>query len=262
LIDHLAAIGFTEYEARVYLALLGEHPTTGYQISKASGIPRSMVYEALGRLASRGAILRTGDERVTHYRPLPPDVLLDRYEQEQQEHICSLRQHLRTLFVSQQEQRLWSIEGSESILVYAAQMMQEAQEEVLMVLADRHIEALEEDIFEAHDRGVKIGTLLTGEARISVGEVARHPPLESELQELTDMLVVVKDRDEGLIASDLEDMNATITNNRHLVLITHQFIWMELFAQRINRKIGPELLRALDADDRRILRAYSREPGG
>ena len=30
----LTALGFTEYEAKVYLALLREHPATGYQIGK------------------------------------------------------------------------------------------------------------------------------------------------------------------------------------------------------------------------------------
>ena len=50
--DYLTQIGFSEYEAKVYLALLHESPGTGYQLSKKSGVPRSMVYEALGRLAA------------------------------------------------------------------------------------------------------------------------------------------------------------------------------------------------------------------
>lgn len=54
LLEQLTALGLTEYEARVYLALLTDHPATGYQISKLAGIPRSMVYEALGRLEARG----------------------------------------------------------------------------------------------------------------------------------------------------------------------------------------------------------------
>ena len=51
--EELAAIGFTEYEAKVYLALLEENPSTGYQLSKLSGVPRSMVYDALRRLHAR-----------------------------------------------------------------------------------------------------------------------------------------------------------------------------------------------------------------
>ncbi|MDW8233947.1 MAG: helix-turn-helix domain-containing protein, partial [Roseiflexaceae bacterium] len=31
-LEQLTALGFTEYEAKVYLALLQEHPATGYQI--------------------------------------------------------------------------------------------------------------------------------------------------------------------------------------------------------------------------------------
>ena len=77
LLTRLVAAGFTEYEAKAYLALLREYPATGYQISKQSGVPRSMVYEALGRLHARGVVLETSDGRVTLYRPLPPDVLLD-----------------------------------------------------------------------------------------------------------------------------------------------------------------------------------------
>jgi Cd2+/Zn2+-exporting ATPase len=43
MLAELTAIGFTEYEARVYLTLLRENPATGYQLGKTSGIPRSMV---------------------------------------------------------------------------------------------------------------------------------------------------------------------------------------------------------------------------
>ena len=75
-ISDLMSLGFTEYEAKVYMALLGSHPNTGYKLSKQAGIPRSMVYEALGRLSARGAVLETGDDRATLYRPVPPEVLL------------------------------------------------------------------------------------------------------------------------------------------------------------------------------------------
>jgi Cd2+/Zn2+-exporting ATPase len=82
LVDQLMALGLTEYESKVYLALLGEHPATGYQIGKAAGIPRSMVYEALGRLEARGAVLKTIEEKAALYRPVSPDSLLDRYAEE------------------------------------------------------------------------------------------------------------------------------------------------------------------------------------
>jgi len=39
----LVKIGFSEYEAKAYVALLRESPVTGYELSMLSGVPRSMI---------------------------------------------------------------------------------------------------------------------------------------------------------------------------------------------------------------------------
>jgi sugar-specific transcriptional regulator TrmB len=257
LLEDLMAIGFTEYEAKVYLALLHENPATGYQLGKSAGIPRSMVYEALGRLHVRGAILKSEEQRTTLYRPLPPDVLLNRYEHEHQHLLRSLREGLQVLYTAPDEDRLWSINGRGPVLSYVTRMIQEAQAELLLVLADPELDALRQSIVEACDRGVIVSTLLTGQGVLNCGRVARHPPLESQLQELADILVAVVDNREALVASTGPEVTATITNNRHLVLITRQFVWMELFTQRIYTRLGSELLARLDIEDRRIFENFS-----
>jgi hypothetical protein len=60
-----------------------------------------------------------------------------------------------------------------------------------------------------------------------------------------------------LIASLEEEASATITNNRKLIFIARQFVWMELFTQRIYKRLGPDLLNRLEEDDRRIFESYS-----
>lgn len=252
LLADLIAIGFTEYEAKVYLALLREHPATGYQVAKQAGIPRSMVYEALGRLDVRGAVLKTEERGSALYRPLPPDVLINRYEQDQQRLVKTLRDGLSDLYAAHDEDHLWSISGRTAVMAYASKLIQQAGSEVLLVLADADLEELRGVIEAACARGRAVSTLLTGTAELSCGEVARHPPLESQLQGLTGMLVVVVDRHEALIASTEADMVATITGNRNLVLIARQFVWMELFTQRISGRLGDDLLARLDPEDRKI----------
>ena len=49
----VALLGFTEYEWRVYRALLTESPATAYRLGKASGVPLSRVYEAASRLVEK-----------------------------------------------------------------------------------------------------------------------------------------------------------------------------------------------------------------
>jgi len=250
----LMQIGFTEYEAKVYLALLQDNPATGYQISKVSGVPRSMVYENLSRLHARGLVLETIEGRATLYRPLPPETFLARHELEHRRRIAGLTVGLEALYRETQDDRVWSIEGRQSALAYASRMIQEAGRSIYLVLTDRDLEALHDDIQKASERGNQVNTLLTGEAELEFGRVARHPPLESEMQELTSTLLVAVEHAEVLIASigERQEMRATVTRNSDLALIARQFVWMELFTQRIYARIGEDLLERLDPEDRRI----------
>ena len=120
-------------------------------------------------------------------------------------------------------------------MAYALQLVQEAQTELLLVLPDRMVEALRGEIAAAGVRGVAVSSLLTGAAELASGEVARHPPLESQLQELTTMFLLVADGKQCLMASVEPEMTATLASNRNLVFIARQFVWMELFTQRLHR---------------------------
>ncbi len=233
LISRLLTIGFTVYEAKVYIELLQANPATGYQLSKKAGVPRSMVYEALGRLTARGMVMETHQQRATLYCPLPPEVLLDHHVQEQQHLIAGLREDLCKRCVAPEEDRLWSVRGRAVVLAYAVQMIRQARAELALALGDPELEALRSELELAHQRGLRITALLIGDEQLSIGEFVRHPPKESEIQNLKAMFIVIADKQETLIASvhpDI-DMTATITRNTSLVFVTWQFIWMELFAQ-------------------------------
>jgi sugar-specific transcriptional regulator TrmB len=257
LVEQLVGIGFTEYEAKVYLALLREHPATGYLLSKQSGVPRSMVYEALGRLSARGAVLSTTDEKSTLYRPLPPEALLEGLRREHHQLMHALSSGLDDLFDSKPEDLLWTIGAETAVLAYASKMIDSAHEELMLVLPDFSLASMEKKICEASDRGVDTYALLTGDGELGCGRVARHPPRESELHELTESTMVVVDRREVLIASGFDEVTATITNNHNLVHIARQFIWMELFAQRIFAQLGVEMLERLSKEDRAVFEGFS-----
>lgn len=259
ILPDLEAVGFTEYEARVYIALLSDHPASGYQISKEAGVPRSMVYEALGRLHVRGAVLKSDDRRATLYRPVPPDVLLDRFAREYEGRIRTLKEGMQALYLGQNGDNLWTIRGRDAVQSYCLQMMENSKEELMAVLPDEGLEDLRQGIQSACERGVRVSALLTGVGDLGCGEIARHPPLESELQGLDNMLILMVDNRECLIANTAMEVSATVTTNPNLVLITRQFIWMELFAQRIYTRLGRELLDRLDAGDRRIFESFSPE---
>ena len=248
LVHELTGLGFTEYEARIYLALLQESPATGYQLSKRSGVPRSMAYETLGRLDARGVVMQSHDGTTTRYRPLPPETMLARERAVHARHLETLSRGLGQLFRASEGDRLWSISGREAVMAYAHEQLESAREELMLVLNDQALSVLATMVEVACKRGVRVRSLLTGEKTLACGEAAHHPPLESELQELNDSLVIVLDGREVLIAGGEPQFTATITNNRDLVLIARQFIWMELFAQRVYASLGEDALHELLSD--------------
>lgn len=253
LLDQLAALGMTEYEAKVYMALLGENPATGYQVSKISGVPRSMVYEALGRLEARGAVLKSVEEKATQYRPVSPALLLDRYEREARERAGRLRAALLPLYTQEETGRLWNFSGRREALAYAVELIDSATYELMLVLTDADVVALYESLARAHARGVALGVILTGDAPFELGQVVRHPKRETELHRMRETVIIVADEREFLIASGHLMTAATVTTNSNMVLIARQFIWMELFAQRIFARLGDDLLERLAPEDRQVL---------
>ncbi len=53
-LDKLQRVGLTEYEAKVYLALLNAHLSTASKASDKSGVPRTKIYSVLESLRDKG----------------------------------------------------------------------------------------------------------------------------------------------------------------------------------------------------------------
>jgi len=257
----LQDLGFTEYESRVYLTLLTSPPTTGYQVSVRAGIPRSMVYEALGRLESRGAVLRAGDRRGSLYRPVPPEALLDHLEQSFHQRVVTLRKDLGGRLQAQDDDRFWSGRGRKLAYGLAHQLLETADRELLVVLADPEVELFGQGLGAATARGVRVAAIFTGDLAAPCGLGVRHPRLESEIQQLDRLLLIVADGDQVLIADLRGETSATLTANSHMVLIARQFVWMELLTQRLNASGAPDPLAPLPAEERRFLEAIGAASG-
>ena len=255
--EKLQQIGFTEYESKVYLALLKENPATGYQISKASGVPRSMVYEVLSRLHARGAVMESIEGRATNYQPLPPETLLDQHKASIDLLISDLRPALSKLYQSTNDDRVWTITDENAIFAYCGQMLNNAKAEAYLVLDDHALNKLRPTIEQLAKQNVMLNIMLTGENDCTYGNIIHHPPLESELQGLTETLLILIDDAELLIARISEDSLATITSNSNLLMIARQFVWMEFFTQRIYNQLGADLIERLAPEDRKIFESLT-----
>ena len=74
--DFLINIGFTLNEAKVYLALVKFRLLNGYEVAKESRVSRSLVYDVLNRLVTKGFVNKILGE-TTLYSALEFDKVLD-----------------------------------------------------------------------------------------------------------------------------------------------------------------------------------------
>ncbi len=252
-VDAMMELGFTEYEAKTYLALLKDSPATGYQVSKDAGIPRSMVYEALGRLANKGAIMSLPMGDTTKYAPVPVAELLDNLRHKYEGALDTAHELLAEAEAQTPVEQVWNLVGHDSIIARAREMIDTSKKEILASLDDETLVEIFSNLEDAWHRGISIRLILSGVAEVEFGQVIRHPIEESQLQQTEESLVLVSDNAQVLIGGTGTSDNCIWTGNKHVVFITRQFIWQEIFTQKAMEHLGKEILSILTEDERNAI---------
>jgi sugar-specific transcriptional regulator TrmB len=158
LIESWVAFGFTEYEAKTYVSLLQLGPATGYQIAKASGVPRSMIYEVLNRLVGRGAVLTQSLANQVRYAAVPPEQLAQRMQREMEDNLNALQRDLQSLSRPASDLgTTWNVTGRRNVLAFARQMIERGQREIALAVGDDdELDQLLPYLHEAQQRGLSL----------------------------------------------------------------------------------------------------------
>lgn len=82
LINKLEAIGFTNYESKVFMVLMQGHNMTAAEIAKDAKIPRTSVYEILKSFAQKGICNEIETPSKLRYEMIDPDVVEDKLRRE------------------------------------------------------------------------------------------------------------------------------------------------------------------------------------
>lgn len=258
LILRLTRLGFAEWEAKVYLALLRASPVTGYQVSKDSGVPRSMVYEVLGKLVDCGAVLVTHDGDNTLYAPVPPAEMIERLQREHAELTDGLKRDLAQVSRRSEEEYVWRIQGHENILARAQKLIEGAQHTLYVQIFAGEFERLRPAFDAAAVRGVQVALSTIGAVDFPAGRVVELPvtPAVNDMEILR--LLMVADRYEVLLAEreHLAYTRASWTRNRHLAAIIEGHVRRFLLIPLIYSVLDVDgVLAVLEGDERALVEA-------
>ena len=253
LLADLKRLGFTEYEARIYLQLLRESPATAYEISKSAGVPRPNAYHALEALTQRGAVLPVSEDPV-RYIAAPPQEFLDSLSRQISSICTSVGSQLATLSHPVGDQYVWTLSGKMAVHDKIENLIRSSQEIIMVKAADDILRGHKPALKEAADRGVEMLIVLFGfdaqEFRFNDKcRVYIHEANGVRMGTTDNLFTIASDHAEMVTATVANDFLAVHTRNQPIVnmaesLIRHDFYMAEIFARfgsQIDEAFGPYL---------------------
>lgn len=255
ILSDLKALGFTDYEGRVYVTLLRYPSSTAYEVSQRSGVPRPNTYSALKALEDRGAVMPVS-ERPNRYTARHPEPLFRSIARQTTQLCDDVSTRLGDLTAAPKEsQYVWILNGEASVHARVAEMIARA-EHVIWFKADPTVLDIHADALRAatEERGVRLMIILFGddpEAYRFNGHCDIHVHEASGVRMGTadNYFTIATDHREMLTANMEGDLEAAHTENGPVVkmalsLIRHDFYMAEIFSQfkkQLDKKFGPHL---------------------
>lgn len=267
-VEQLQRLGMSGYEAKAYVTLVvAGQPLNGYEVAKRSGVPRSTVYETLGKLVARGAAYELrGPEEATGYLPLPPRALLERMRREFDDSIEALQSSLPTIAAPPGAHLIYNLKGAEAVLTRAEDVVAAAHTDLFLSVWPEEMRRLSPLVGRAAERGVGVSVIHFGPVQTGAGHLYEHrfPTPEAVMEDLgCRLLVVAGDRGEVLIGGFVNGSAwGVYTEDPAVVLTAVEYVRNDITLQIIADRIGHGPLRELWTDPELIrLRTGQGHPG-
>jgi sugar-specific transcriptional regulator TrmB len=153
LIDSLTAVGFTNQESNLYLALLQAGDLTGYEAAREAGVAKSNAYLSLASLVEKGgALVVEGEPR--RYSAVPVAELgastLRRIREALAflERNAPMRTEPRSTFVT--------ISGRARVVDAMKNLIEAAEKRIYVSMAPEDLAPIRDEIEAARDRNIKV----------------------------------------------------------------------------------------------------------
>jgi predicted transcriptional regulator len=252
--DQLQQLGFSEYEAKAYVALLQEHPLNGYALAKLSSVPRANIYGVLQKLEERGAVMAVNTAAGTVYSPISPETLIHRLGSHISAVLTAAQQGLEALATPVKQTYVQNLEGNDQLLENAHDLINMANERLLIALWQPEAGALAEALAQAQARGVAINMLCcqacAQECGNCRGGIFRYRVTPDQQ---THSLIVIQDDNEMLVGTTGIQATAIRTRQPGLIQMTAWYVRHSITLAAILTDLGGTLDAALSPETHQLL---------
>lgn len=246
-IDLLKSIGMSGYEAKAYVALVqAGRPLNGYEIAKASGVPRSTVYETLGKLVARGAAFEVNTRtNATAYLALPAETLIGRLRHELESTIDDLGAVLPALSAPPTAHVVQHLKGTDDVLTRALDVVDSATDALFMSLWPDELDALRPALRRARQRRVEVTCIVFGAVDTDLAVLGRFYQHRFSNPEVVEerlgcrVFTVVADRDAVLVgAAENGTTWGVWSDDPAVVLLAGEYVRHDIALQVMVERIG------------------------
>ncbi|MFJ8090276.1 TrmB family transcriptional regulator [Lysinibacillus sp. NPDC095746] len=243
LIAQLKELGFTEYEAKAYIALVQNSHVSAYQVSKNSGIPRARIYDILDVLVEKGLVLKEETADQTIYSSIPVAVFLQQIQQRWQSNFTSISDQLEKLEVKEQEaeHKVVTIKGKEAIVNYCQSLLKKAEKKVILSMWEDMYGELREAIQEVAQHIPIHGITLNVDENVS--PLDQHRTTQYTRKTSTPHWFILSVDGQEMIYghSPAKHETAFITNDPVHIYLLEDYIWHDVLINRLLKRDDTEL---------------------
>lgn len=242
----LRKLGFTEYEARIYVQLLRQdEPSTAYEISKNAGVPRPNSYNALENLTQRGAVLPVS-EQPTCYVATPPEDMMSNYARQTAALCTQVSARLKDLSRPVEDRFVWTINGDDAVRDKIDTLIDTATQMLLIKAPDDILRAHKSALVRAGQRGVAMLIVVFGPdtEEFRFGSQCRtfiHEGNGVRMGSTDNLFTITADHREMITARMNEDAQAVHSRNQTIVNVAESLIRHDYYMAEIFLKFAPQI---------------------
>ncbi|MDP2872065.1 MAG: helix-turn-helix domain-containing protein [Bacillota bacterium] len=258
LVASLQQIGFSEYEAKVYLALLANPGITGYEVGRHSGVPRAKVYEVLESLVRRGvALVETSDGKQL-YQPLEHELLLSRHREGVLSLLGDLGPRLGRISVLGREPRVLILRDRAGVMDRCRHMCADARAQLLVSGWPDELTDLVPTLLATEKRGATCHVLSYGPLDAALSRLVVHAvtPLQHiQVAALGRWMIVSADLEQCLMVqiAAADRVLGLWTDFAGFVSLVAQAIQHDLYLMVVADALGEQAMELVPPAARRLL---------
>jgi len=262
LVLNLTKLGFTEYEAKAYVALLSTNSATAYELAKISGIPTSKIYEIISRLVDKGIILTVNDKDKNRYIPIKPEEFIESHRDKFETTLNNIKGELLNISRESDVSYIWNLHEYDYLIDKTKRIIQEATQSLLISTWPEELSYFTEILEEKAKDKINISIVHFGEVKISIGQIFQHPIEDTIYSEKGGRgFTIVSDSDEALMGTVFQNniVEGAWSMNKGFVTLAEDYIKHDIYIMKIVRRFDKLLIKRFGPNYKKLRDIYKDE---